>query len=241
MSKLSILMYHNVCLSENESNKLAISVRNLEKQFQFLKDNNYKTFHFAELEKMHFIPKKSIVLTFDDVTENQFTYAVPLLERFNLKASFFVPFAYIGKLDLWNENSKFSAEKIMTIEQLKLLNSDKIELGYHSYEHRKYSSLLPIEVEKDFLKCEEVIKNNNLKISPVLAYPYGNYPRERQNKIKFKNIIVENGIKFGLKIGNRPNRFPFKDKFEVKRISIEGQDSLLVFRLKIIFGKLRLF
>jgi peptidoglycan/xylan/chitin deacetylase (PgdA/CDA1 family) len=241
MSRLPILMYHNVCQSENEINSLTISEKNLEKQLQYLKDNDYKTFHFAELEKIKFIPKKSIIITFDDVTENQLAYAVPLLEKFNLKASFYIPFSYVGKTDLWNEGSESLREKIMTIEQLKNLDSNRIELGYHSYEHKRYSSLSTAEIEDDFSKCEEVIKENDLKVFHALAYPYGNYPKENNAKTNFKKIAAANGIKYGLKIGNRPNRFPFKDNYEIKRIDIKGYDSLMTFRLKIKFGKLKLF
>lgn len=241
MSRLPILMYHNICESENEINNLTISVQKLEQQFQYLKDNNYETFHFEELEKMKSIPKRSIVLTFDDVTENQLIYAMPLLEKFNLRASFFIPFSYIGKTDLWNTSSEVLGNKIMTIEQLKGLDSDRIELGYHSYEHKKYSLLSDLEIENDFIKCEEVIKNNNLKIYPALAYPYGNYSKKGSRKENFKRVIAKNKIKFGLKIGNRPNHFPFKDNYEIKRIDIKGHDSLMTFRLKIKFGKLKLF
>ncbi|KFF05883.1 polysaccharide deacetylase family protein [Flavobacterium reichenbachii] len=241
MSKLPILMYHNVCQRESESNKLTISAENLEKQFQYLIDNDFKTLHFAALENLESVPEKSIVLTFDDVTENQLTYVVPLLEKFNLKASFFIPFHFIGKTDLWNNNSEDAEQKIMNIEQLKELPKALIELGYHSYEHKKYRLLTASEIENDFLKCEEFIKNNDLHVYRALAYPYGNYPKERDQKANFKNILVKNKIKFGLKIGNRPNTFPFKDNYEIKRIDIKGKDSLLVFRLKIKFGKLKLF
>lgn len=241
MSKLPILMYHNVGQSELDSNKLTISVQKLERQFQYLVDNGYKTFHFSELEKMNSIPKKSIVLTFDDVTENQLIHAVPLLEKFNLKASFFIPFQYIGKTDLWNESTEETAQKIMTIEQLKQLPAALIELGYHSFEHKRYQTLSATEINNDFLKCEEEIKNHNLNIYPALAYPYGNYPKESTENENFKRLLNENKIKFGLKIGNRPNRFPFKDIYEIKRIDIKGLDSLMVFQLKIRFGKLKLF
>ncbi|MDA6069785.1 polysaccharide deacetylase family protein [Flavobacterium sp. AC] len=240
MSKLPILMYHNVCQSESGSNKLTISVHNLERQFQYLTDNSYKTFHFSELEKMKTIPEKSIILTFDDVTENQLIYALPLLEKFKLKASFFIPFKCIAKTDLWNESTE-EPQKIMTIEQLKKLPTDIIELGYHSYEHNKYQMLSPAQIQNDFLKCEEEIKNHNLTVYPALAYPYGNYPKESADKANFKILLSENKMKFGLKIGNRPNRFPFKDNYEIKRIDIKGLDNLVVFRLKIKFGKLKLF
>jgi peptidoglycan/xylan/chitin deacetylase (PgdA/CDA1 family) len=241
MIYLPILMYHNVCQFESESNNLTISVKKLEKQFQYLKDNKYKTFHFAELAKMKSIPTKSIILTFDDVTENQFIYVLPLLEKFNLKASFFIPFQYIGKTDLSNKNPDGSEQKIMTIEQLKQLEKSQVELGYHSYGHKKYSELKDLEIQNDFLNCEEIIKNNNLKVYAALAYPYGNYPKEKTENKAFKKIITDNKMKFGLKIGNRPNVFPFKDNYEIKRIDIKGKDRLLVFRLKIKFGKLKLF
>ncbi|KAF2334886.1 polysaccharide deacetylase family protein [Flavobacterium daemonense] len=241
MSKLPILMYHNVCQSASDCNKLTVSVQNLERQFQYLKDNNYKTFHFSELEKMEAIPQKSIILTFDDVTENQLVYALPLLEKYKLKASFFIPFQYIGKTDSWQKKTGEPEQKIMTIEQLKELPRHIIELGYHSYAHNRYQTLSKSEIENDFLKCEEIIGNYNLDVFPALAYPYGNYPKEGSENANFKTTINENKMKFGLKIGNRPNTFPFKDKYEIKRIDIKGLDNLIVFKLKVRFGKLKLF
>ncbi|MEP6805190.1 MAG: polysaccharide deacetylase family protein [Flavobacterium sp.] len=241
MSKLPILMYHNICQSKSGINKLTISAYNLERQFQYLIDNNYETFHFSDLEKMKSIPKKSIVLTFDDVTENQLIYALPLLKKFKLKATFFIPFKYIAKTDLWNRSSEEPPQKIMTIEQLKQLPTDIIELGYHSYEHNRYQALNTSEIEDDFLKCEEEINTHNLNVYPALAYPYGNYPKESTEKANFKALLSQHKIKFGLKIGNRPNTFPFKDNYEIKRIDIKGLDNLLVFQLKIKFGKLKLF
>lgn len=241
MSKLPILMYHNICQSDADCNKLTVSLQNLERQFQYLSDNNFQTFHFSELEKMKAIPSKSIVLTFDDVTENQLIYALPLLEKYKLKASFFIPFQYIGKTDSWNEGNGELAQKIMTIEQLKQLPTEIIELGYHSYAHNKYQTLSPSEIADDFLKCEAEIEKHNLIVYPALAYPYGNYPKEVVAKANFKKQLSENKMRFGLKIGNRPNTFPFKDNHEIKRIDIKGLDSFVVFKLKIKFGKLKLF
>ena len=51
----------------------------------------------------------------------------------------------------------------------------------------------------------------------------------------------DNGIKYGLRIGNRVNNFPFKNNYLVKRIDIKGEDSLFRFKLKLKIGKLKLF
>lgn len=237
MTRLPILMYHNVCENENNSFELNISVSKLESQLCYLVEKGYTSFHLSELEKKTSIPEKSIVITFDDVTENQLFYALPLLKKYNIKATFFIPFSFIGKSDLWNDG----AEKIMTIEQLKSLDSEIIELGHHSYFHRKYSTLSVEEIQDDFNKSFELITKNNLKISPILAYPYGNYPKKGTQKTDFFQLLEKNNIKMAFRIGNRVSNFPFNNKYEIQRIDIKGQDSLLKFKLKLRFGKLKLF
>jgi len=237
MSKLPILMYHNVVEDNSKSINLSISKQKLESHFKFLADNDYKTFHFKDLENLKELPKKSVILTFDDVTECQLTYAVPLLEKYKLKASFFIPFSFVGAFDYWIEGK----ERIMSIEQLNKLDNNLIELGYHSFEHKRYASMAKEELEKDFEKSKHFITQNQLNLVPVLAYPFGNYPKKSREFAIFEEIMKQNGIKFGLRIGNRVNSFPFKNNYLIKRIDIKGEDNLFRFMLKLRIGKLKLF
>lgn len=237
MSKLPILMYHNVVSNSKLSTGLAMSVNKLEEQFQYLAENKYETFHFSELENKTKLPSKSVVITFDDVTENQLIFAFPLLEKYNLKATFFIPFNFIGRTDLCDSRP----EKIMTLEQLKSLNPKYIELGHHSFEHIAYSTLNETEINEDFTNSYEIIRQSGLKVSPVVAYPYGNFPKRGSANKTFKKTVKKNNIKFGLRIGNRLNSFPFSDPYEIKRIDIKGEDSLFVFKLKMRIGKLSMF
>ena len=123
MAKLPILMYHNVCANKTESKGLTISVEKLEKQFQYLVSKGYTSVFFSDMEYNKMVPpKKPIIITFDDVYVNQLEYAYPLLQKYNIKASFFVPFAYVGGYDDWNDGQ----ENIMSVEQLKSLDSNVI-------------------------------------------------------------------------------------------------------------------
>lgn len=236
MTRLPILMYHNVANDEKNSRGLTIGAQKLENHFRYLAENNYSSFHLSELEHKAEIPQKSIVITFDDVTENQLQYAVPLLEKYNLKATFFVPFAYVGKTDEWNNGS----EKIMAFGQLRNLPQN-VELGLHSYAHKRYADLTEAEINADFEKCFRSIEENNLKVYSAVAYPYGNYPKNEPKKSRFREVLKQNDIRMGLRIGNKINKFPFKNPFEIMRIDVKGEDSLLKFRLKMRFGKLKLF
>jgi peptidoglycan/xylan/chitin deacetylase (PgdA/CDA1 family) len=238
MARLPILMYHNI--AQNESVGLTISEKNLDAQFKYLSDNGFQTYHFSELEGLkqsNSLPKKSVIITFDDVYVSQLKLAYPLLKKYNLKASFFIPFAYVGGMDNWNT----AKEPIMSVEQLQTLDSSIVELGLHSFAHKNYTKLTPNEVQEDFIKCQEFVSQNNLNVQNILAYPYGKYPKKNPGKKLFFNILKANQIAFALRIGNRINTFPFKNNYEIQRIDIKGEDSHLKFKMKLRFGKLKLF
>lgn len=236
MTRLPILMYHNVSSKEELSSGLTIAVQKLENQFRYLVENEFTSFHLSELDNLTAIPQKSVVITFDDVTVNQLDYAVPLLVKYNLKATFFIPFSYIGKADLWNKGK----EPIMSLQQLQQLDS-RVELGFHSFDHKKYAEMSEVEINEDFEKCNQVIEQNGLKVYNALAYPYGNYPKTEPEKTQFKSVLKHNNVKMGLRIGNKVNKFPFKNPYEIMRIDVKGEDSMLKFKLKLRFGKLNLF
>jgi peptidoglycan/xylan/chitin deacetylase (PgdA/CDA1 family) len=240
MARLPILMYHNVCHHINDGKGLTIAMDVLEAQFAYLSMKGYQTFHFSELEafsKKSPLPEKSVIITFDDVYVNQMELAYPLLEKYNLKATFFIPFKYIGGVDSWNDGS----EKIMSVAQLKSLDESFIELGLHSFNHNQYSTMSIAEIDSDFELCKSFVKQHQLPVNNVLAYPFGKYPRKNPEQTEFFNCLHKHQMAFGLRIGNRVNSFPFKNNYEVQRIDIKGEDSLTKFKLKLRFGKLKLF
>lgn len=233
MARLPILMYHHI--HPRESGGLTISAEKLEKQLKYLAENDYQTFHLRELLQMKQLPNdKNIVITFDDGYVSQMQYAVPLLKKYKLKATLFIPLHFLGKTDSWNT----SELDIMTVDQLKSLDPEIVELGFHSFYHNKYTELSNAETEADTRRCMEFVSENELNFSPVLAYPYGKFPREKMENEIFEKILSQNGIKLGLRIGNRINDFPFKKPYQVERIDVKGEWSLLKFRQKMRFGKL---
>jgi len=237
MARFPVLMYHNISPNDDESIDLTISAQRFEEQLRYLNEKKYASVFASELLNETKLPSKFVVITFDDVTENQLKYAIPLLKKYNCKATFFIPFAYVGKTDEWN----IGAEKIMTIEQLQSIDSDVVEFGHHSYFHQKYATLTTDEIQKDFDLSDQFIQQNNLNVFPALAYPYGNFPKKGEKKDVFFDLLQKNNIKLAFRIGNRTNKFPLKNNYQIKRIDVKGQDNLLTFKWKLRLGKLRLF
>ena len=233
MEKLPVLMYHSVTTVTNLSKGLTIHVDNLEKQLLYLKNNGYTTLHFKDLERFKAakdLPKKSVIITFDDVYVNQLELAYPLFKKHNLKACFYVPFKFVGNKNNWDEGEK----TIMSVAQLKQLDPSIIELGWHSYGHINYQLSSINTIKLDLKSCQEFISNNGLELSNTIAYPYGKFPRNKQ----FETLLKTNRLDYGLRIGNRINKFPFKNKYQVQRLDIKGDDTLLKFIWKLKVGKL---
>lgn len=221
-------MYHSV-LPEKEikdKNNLTVSRENLEKQLFYIK-NNYNTLFFKDLESNKSLENK-LILTFDDGYYNNVQHLVPLLEKYGLKATIFIPTQLI-----LNDTSR----TFMTFKEIKNLNPDLIEIALHSHSHRNYAQISLQEAEEDIIENIKTLEKYEIRFTKILAYPYGKFPIQKKNE--FFNMLEKAGIIAALRIGNNIDSYPWKNKFEIQRIDIKGSDNLSVFKWKLRLGKIR--
>lgn len=231
---IRILMYHKV-LPESEilkKNALVVSVENLEKQFQYIQDN-YNTLFFKDIESSTQL-KNKLIITFDDGYLNNLQYLLPLLEKYQLKATIFIPTGLIQKGGLYEDC------EMMTFEDIKSLNPEFVEIALHSHSHKNYAHISLSEVEEDLEKNIQTLNEKEIPFTRVLAYPYGKFPRKGLQKKEFFALLEKMKIISGIRIGNNIDYYPWKNKFEVKRIDIKGEDSFSVFKWKLRLGKIKL-
>lgn len=230
---IRILMYHHVLPeSMNMTNDLTVTAENLEEQLKYIK-KNYNTLFFKELESKKNTENK-LILTFDDGYYSNLQYLIPLLEKYKLKATICVPTDYIQK-DEMNINRTF-----MTFDEIRSLNPEFVEIALHSHFHKNYSQLTLEESETDIQKNIETLQEQKIIFTKILVYPYGKFPKKGENKKAFFKILEKHGIIAALRIGNNIESYPWKNKFEVKRIDIKGGDSFNTFKLKLKLGKIKL-
>ncbi|VXA95424.1 MULTISPECIES: polysaccharide deacetylase family protein [Chryseobacterium] len=230
---IRILMYHQVLpQSIAYKNDLIVTVENLEEQLIYIK-NNFKTVFFKDLEALKSVENK-IILTFDDGYYNNLQYLIPLLEKYQLKATIFIPTEFI-------QNNLNGEERVyMNFDEIKSLNPNLVEIALHSHSHRNFSQITLSEAEADLLKNIEILEQNEINFTKVLAYPYGKFPKEKERKKEFFKMLDKIGIVSAMRIGNNVASYPFKKKFEVNRIDIKYGDSLKTFKWKLRFGKTKL-
>lgn len=94
---ISVMMYHYVYTEANppeEQDTNYLLDTKLEAQLKWLTENDYYFPSYEELrayiDGKHSLPKKSVVLTFDDAEDGFLNYGIPLLEKYKVPATSFI-------------------------------------------------------------------------------------------------------------------------------------------------------
>ncbi|RNI24545.1 polysaccharide deacetylase family protein [Rufibacter latericius] len=98
-NRAAVLMYHRIADPASDIWDIAVSPSNFEQQLAYLQ----KKCHVIPLSEMaervatRKIKRNSVAITFDDGYVDNFTVAKPLLEKYNLPATFFISSGNIGQ------------------------------------------------------------------------------------------------------------------------------------------------
>ena len=203
-----IIMYHNIeDVGEHRANWT--TPQKFEYQMRYLKEHHYNVisldeFILAKRENKK-LPRNSVVLTFDDGVDSNYTSAFAILKEFNLPATMFVPTDFIGK------------PGHMTLEQLKEMMQAGIEIASHSITHRYLPDLNPAEQEEEVFKSKAVLEEAlNTKIK-YFSYPVGGFTEE------VKQFVKDAGYQAALST-NRGYDRKNNDLYEIKRIRFSDKD-----------------
>ncbi len=202
-----IFMYHSILKDPARSGKFVVTPATLENDMIYLKEHGYETIFVSDL--IHYVydnvplPKKPVILTFDDGHYNNTTYLFPLLEQYDMKAVISVVGSYteqFSKEDSHNPNySYLTWEDIKELEQ-----SGRVEIANHTYNlheksNRKGCNILPEEkaddyqtkLKNDLEKLQVALKEKSEITSPVtFTYPFGYICPQSQKPIEETGFLA---------------------------------------------------
>jgi peptidoglycan/xylan/chitin deacetylase (PgdA/CDA1 family) len=104
-SGIRILVYHGICLKDpHRFNTLFITLRKFERQLQFYK-KYFALVSLSDVFENRLDPDRfTVCLTFDDGFANNYKYVLPLLEKYEVPATFFITsITETGYNFLWND------------------------------------------------------------------------------------------------------------------------------------------
>lgn len=144
-----VLMYHSIAYEKN--NDLRVPKELFEQEMKYIKDNGYNTMTLDALydciKNNKPAPPKSVVITFDDGYEDNYTNAYPVLKEYGLHATIFVIANTVDK------NNSY-----LTSSQLKEMQQNGIDIESHTANHDDLSLLSyekqvrTLSVSKQFLE-----------------------------------------------------------------------------------------
>lgn len=175
------LMYHKLSKNPEDHSAYCISPEAFEEDIRYLKEHGYSFCTASEAIRTD-TQRKRVFITFDDGYESDYLYALPILEKYNAKATFFVIGSNIGIHDH------------ITIEHLYMLaQSPLVEIGSHSYDLHNHN----VDTIKDFfyndnieMLVDDFQKNatflGNITKKPVatLSYPNGIWTDETDDALR---------------------------------------------------------
>ena len=190
--KLPIIMYHSILKDETRHGKYVISPNELEKDLKYIKESGYTTVTandlIAYVEGKGDLPKKPIMLTFDDGYYNNYLYAYPLLKKYRSKAVIGIIGTYTQQYsDTPDENAYYSHCTWYNIKEI--LSSGLVDIENHSYNlHKSDGDRLGTErkqgesfedykklLTEDINKLQKAFKDNLDITSYTFIYPFGVY------------------------------------------------------------------
>jgi len=204
---LTVVMYHSVMKGRN--GKYVISPAAFESDVKELLSRGYETVFPSEIVRFAEhggpLPKKPLLITFDDGHYNNAHYCKPILEKYGCKAVVNIVGSYCDYAATSGEpiNASYS---YFNWEQIKELNDGAtFEIGNHSYDMHNKSPRFGITrmsgesdahykaaLTKDIMKLQNKL-TADCGVTPVcFAYPFGSYSkfaREALAEMGFKLIL----------------------------------------------------
>jgi len=244
----TILVYHSVSSDTNKTKLLTDSVclAEFEKQIRFLREGSFKVIPLKDLvyhlEKGEQIPRKSVVITFDDGYKNTFSNAYPILEKYKMPATVFLAAGYIGSKGLfpWLESfrgsSYFDDLSPMNWEEVIELHNSGIEIGSHTFSHKFLPRMNRNEIEEEVLKSQSVITEKIGTIVRSFALPFS-FPIKHHSWPTFRRVLLEALEKGGYTSCCTMLRGHITLKsypFFLKRIPVVKYDNLKSFSAKLL-------
>ncbi len=212
---LPVLMYHffyDKSKGEKGADNNWMEVSAFEAQMKYLADNNYYFPSWNEVEAYvngtKTLPAKSVVVTIDDGDASFIKYAIPIIEKYNVKATSFVVTSWNGD---WLPKS---------------YKSSHLDFQSHSHDmHRsgangkgRFVNLSYKEALEDVTKSKNIIGN-----CTVFCYPFGHY---NDNAIK---VLKDAGYKLAFTTqGGRV--YPGQNKFALPRVRMSKGVSMKAFQ-----------
>jgi len=225
--QLPVLLYHRIVNAQSKVGRSKIYVweKNFRKQMKFLKENGCQTLTFEKLSQLSNFQtlQRSVVLTFDDGYEDNYTLLFPILKEFGFTAVIYLVTKQTK--NTWATREGEPELKMMTGEMIREMCDYGIEFGGHTRHHVDLKKISGEQLTEEISGCKKDVEEITGKPCVSFAYPFGAHNNETEQAVK------NAGYKFGISTIFGPTNWN-EDLMRIRRIEIRPHDGLSKFKFK---------
>lgn len=233
-TSVPVLMYHEVSPSPHPSfRRYTVTVREFTRQMRCLAAFGYQAIDMDALVRARrgqgALPKRPVLITFDDGFQGCADHAVPVLRAHKFTAVFYLVAGLMGKTSRWMLPELGLELALMSWETARALVADGFQCGAHTVTHPRLTGLDPARCRAELVDARSRLEAELGRPIAHLAYPYGSYDRAVQAVAAEAGYVTACSTQAGLSRAD-------DDPLALHRVTIYGQDSLLDFACRLRTG-----
>ena len=207
-----------------------VTPKQFEKQIAFLVERGYTMQTLSEYLSSGFpaASEKRVCLTFDDAYESVYTYAFPIMARYELPGTVFIISDYVGQYNTWDVNIGWLHFPHLDWQQIRSLAEAGWEIGSHTVSHRDLTRLPASELLSELDVSKKLLERRVGGKIRCLSYPFGKV------NLKVAKAAEQAGYQAAV-IMNMKNKL-IPEKLCVSRLGVYLFDTMISFRQK-VFGQ----
>lgn len=221
-----ILNYHYIRNNPNPDDQLgfnlSVTPENFAKQLDYIKNNGFQAITLDDLSNslssgINHLPKKPIILTFDDGYRDFYTVAFPELKSRNIKATAYIVLNFLNDKD----------GRYLTTSQLKELDhSGLITIGSHTLNHVDLPAIALTRASQEIYQSrrglEKIVGHSVLHF----CYPSGKWNETIANLVRAAGYQTATTTEIG-------SVHYQSDRYHLKRVRVSGGTDLAGFAEKL--------
>jgi len=237
--RLTVLLYHSICPDNTpeHADHFNVTPDTFKKQMEWLSMQGYESISPDDIDDVmrdrH--AKKCVLISFDDGYQNNYEYALPVLQETGHKAIFFIATSFLDSAEVfpWIQTEIDAVRKQyrpLTGSQLKDIAAiSGMTIGAHTKTHRRLASLEQNEARAELLESKSTLESLLGTEIKHFAFPYGS---TKDFTARDMAMCREAGFQTGMTTDARSMRKP-QNLFAIPRQTVYERDKTNSFLFKV--------
>jgi len=176
------------------------------------------------------LPRKPVVITFDDGYVNFVENALPVLKNYGYTSTVFLVANQLGGTNAWDTKAGDIEERLMDVSQIQTALSEGTEFGSHSLDHADLQAVSTAEAWHQIEGSKKRLEDALAIEVESFCYPYGRKTPEVCAMVEKAGYRLACSTEKGLNTEET-------NHFALRRINIRRDTSVPVFAMKMLRGR----